>query len=59
MVRHLGRSRTRTAGRAPPSPCENDGLTLADHVGLLRDAGFNDVGTVWQFGNSHVLVAVR
>ncbi|WRQ83133.1 class I SAM-dependent methyltransferase [Streptomyces sp. MUM 178J] len=39
--------------------CEGNELTLSGHVALLREAGFSHVGTVWQFGNSHVLVAVR
>jgi SAM-dependent methyltransferase len=34
-------------------------LTLSRHVALLRQAGFAHVGPVWQFGNSHVLVAIR
>ncbi|MEW2399659.1 class I SAM-dependent methyltransferase [Streptomyces sp. NPDC046862] len=34
-------------------------LTLARHAELLRQAGFQHVGTVWQFGDSHVLVAIR
>ncbi|MFC5723900.1 class I SAM-dependent methyltransferase [Streptomyces gamaensis] len=33
--------------------------TLTEHTALLRAAGFQHVGPVWQFGNSHVLVAVR
>ncbi|MGW7098733.1 class I SAM-dependent methyltransferase [Streptomyces sp. NPDC054838] len=40
-------------------PCEGNDLPLSGHIELLREAGFQDVGTVWQFGNSHVLVAVR
>ncbi|KPC59244.1 class I SAM-dependent methyltransferase [Streptomyces chattanoogensis] len=39
--------------------CEGNDLTAADHVALLREAGFEDAGTVWQFGHSHVLVAIR
>ncbi|MER6995222.1 class I SAM-dependent methyltransferase [Streptomyces sp. NPDC000410] len=39
--------------------CEGNDLTLSGHVALLREAGFQHVGAVWQFGNSHVLVAVR
>ncbi|MFJ3923316.1 class I SAM-dependent methyltransferase [Streptomyces sp. NPDC090022] len=39
--------------------CEGNDLTLTDHLTLLREAGFEHVGTVWQFGNSHVVVAVR
>ncbi|MCX4545750.1 class I SAM-dependent methyltransferase [Streptomyces sp. NBC_01565] len=44
--------------RAHPR-CEGNDLTLTDHLVLLREAGFEHVGTVWQFGNSHVVVAVR
>ncbi|UQX04219.1 class I SAM-dependent methyltransferase [Streptomyces sp. RerS4] len=40
-------------------PCEGNDLTLTDHLCLLREAGFEHVGTVWQFGASHVVVAVR
>lgn len=36
-----------------------NGLGLAEHVGLLRAAGFAEVAPVWQFGDDHVLVAVR
>nr|WP_267245393.1 class I SAM-dependent methyltransferase [Streptomyces sp. PR69] len=39
--------------------CEGNDLTLSGHISLLRQAGFAHAGTVWQFGNSHVLVAVR
>ncbi|MEV8530525.1 class I SAM-dependent methyltransferase [Streptomyces sp. NPDC051211] len=39
--------------------CEGNDLTLSGHVSLLREAGFAHVGTVWQFGHSHVVVAVR
>nr|WSW47102.1 class I SAM-dependent methyltransferase [Streptomyces sp. NBC_01001] len=44
--------------RAHPR-CEGNDLTLTNHLALLREAGFEHVGTVWQFGNSHVVVAVR
>jgi SAM-dependent methyltransferase len=37
----------------------HNGLTLTRHIELLRQAGFTQAGPVWQFGNSHVLVAVR
>jgi trans-aconitate methyltransferase len=33
--------------------------TYDDHVRLLREAGFAEVGTVWQYGDDRVLVAVR
>lgn len=32
---------------------------LAVHVAALRDAGFSEVGTLWQHGNNRVLCAVR
>ncbi|MFJ3974161.1 class I SAM-dependent methyltransferase [Streptomyces sp. NPDC090021] len=38
---------------------EENGLTLTGHLSLLRDAGFEHVGTVWQVGPSRVLAAVR
>ncbi|MBV9026775.1 MAG: class I SAM-dependent methyltransferase [Streptomycetaceae bacterium] len=37
----------------------NNGLTVNRHAQLLRQAGFCQVGCVWQVGNSCVLVAVR
>jgi SAM-dependent methyltransferase len=37
---------------------END-LTVWQHAELLRQAGFAEAGPVWQFGDDHVLVAVR
>jgi SAM-dependent methyltransferase len=36
-----------------------DAPTLVGHRALLRDAGFSEAGTVWQFGHDRVLVAVR
>ncbi|MBE1594734.1 hypothetical protein [Streptomyces stelliscabiei] len=39
--------------------CEGNDLTLSGHVALLREAGFEHVGAVWQVGPSHVLAAVR
>ncbi|MBL1086519.1 class I SAM-dependent methyltransferase [Streptomyces actinomycinicus] len=36
-----------------------DDLSTARHAGLLRQAGFHHVTSVWQFGESHVLVAVK
>jgi trans-aconitate methyltransferase len=36
-----------------------DHLTAARHAELLREAGFSDVASVWQFGDSQVLVAVK
>ncbi|MFC9925847.1 class I SAM-dependent methyltransferase [Streptomyces sp. NPDC127190] len=34
-------------------------LSLADHLRLLRQAGFARAGTVWQYGDSCVVVALR
>jgi SAM-dependent methyltransferase len=34
-------------------------LSLADHLRLLRQAGFGHAGPVWQYGDSYVLVAIR
>lgn len=48
----------RTGERRHP-PCEGNDLSVSGHTELLREAGFGHAGTVWQFGNSHVLVAVR
>ncbi|MEU9122456.1 class I SAM-dependent methyltransferase [Streptomyces sp. NPDC048506] len=46
--------------RTRPLPSSaGEHLTLAGHTALLHEAGFAHVGSVWQFGNSHVLVAVR
>jgi trans-aconitate methyltransferase len=36
-----------------------NGLTVWQHADLLRQAGFAEAGPVWQFGDDHVLVAVR
>lgn len=36
-----------------------NGLTVWQHADLLRQAGFTEAGPVWQFGDDHVLVAVR
>ncbi|MEU2736108.1 class I SAM-dependent methyltransferase [Streptomyces sp. NPDC007095] len=37
----------------------DNGLTLARHIELLRQAGLQRITPVWQFGDSHVLVAVK
>jgi SAM-dependent methyltransferase len=37
----------------------SNGLSVAEHVDLLRAAGFASAGSVWQSGDDHVLVAVR
>lgn len=34
-------------------------LSLSDHVDVLRQSGFSEVGTVWQSGDDYVLVGVR
>ncbi|MFC5218423.1 class I SAM-dependent methyltransferase [Streptomyces coerulescens] len=34
-------------------------LSVSAHERLLRRAGFGHVGAVWQYGDSHVLVAIR
>lgn len=46
----------RRAGRAGGG---GDDLTVARHAELLREAGFRHVTSVWQFGDSRVLVAVK
>jgi SAM-dependent methyltransferase len=42
-------------------PIEHTGneLTVGQHAELLRAAGFAEAAPVWQFGDDHVLVAVR
>ncbi|GGT15270.1 class I SAM-dependent methyltransferase [Streptomyces purpureus] len=49
---------SRSGGRAHP-PCEGNDLSVSEHLTLLREAGFAHAGAVWQFGSSHVVVAVR
>lgn len=36
-----------------------NGFSVRDHAELLRKTGFSEIGTVWQSGDDHVLVAVR
>ncbi len=43
---------------APIDHTENT-LSVAQHAQLLRAAGFAEAAPVWQFGDDHVLVAVR
>ncbi|AEM83049.1 class I SAM-dependent methyltransferase [Streptomyces violaceusniger] len=52
---------TQREQRRPASGGGNEGghLTAARHAELLRQAGFGQVAPVWQFGDSHVLVAVK
>jgi len=38
---------------------DGGGLTAARHAELLKEAGFCHVASVWQFGDSRVLVAVK
>jgi SAM-dependent methyltransferase len=45
--------------RRPPSRGGDNQVSLSRHVGLLGEAGFEHVSPVWQFGDSHVLVAIR
>ncbi|GAA2347253.1 class I SAM-dependent methyltransferase [Saccharopolyspora halophila] len=44
--------------RAMPHGGDN-GLSVAEHVDLLRDAGFAEAGPLWQSGDDTVLVALR
>ncbi len=37
----------------------SNALSPAEHATLLRAAGFTSVGTVWQYGDDTVLVAIR
>ncbi|MER6527339.1 class I SAM-dependent methyltransferase [Streptomyces sp. NPDC001508] len=37
----------------------DNGLTLTRHTELLRQAGFHRITPVWQFGDSHVLAALK
>jgi hypothetical protein len=32
---------------------------LSTHVAALRDAGFTEIGTLWQYGDDRLLAAVR
>lgn len=45
----------------PPATTSDDtaGLPLSAHLRLLRQAGFAHAGSVWQYGDSHVVVAMR
>jgi SAM-dependent methyltransferase len=37
----------------------NTGLSVEDHLRMLRDAGFSAASAVWQFGDDFVVAAVR
>ncbi|GAA1167884.1 class I SAM-dependent methyltransferase [Streptomyces hebeiensis] len=45
--------------RRGPITEAGDAISLPRHVELLRRAGFEHAAPVWQFGDSHVLVATR
>ncbi|MGW4890473.1 class I SAM-dependent methyltransferase [Streptomyces murinus] len=45
--------------RAAQGSGAGDDLTATRHAELLREAGFRHVTSVWQFGDSRVLVAVK
>jgi hypothetical protein len=32
--------------------------TAAQHVAVLRAAGFTEIGTLWQYGDNRILCAV-
>ena len=50
---------TRERGARPIDHAVPELPLLPDHVGLLKVAGFAEVGTVWQHGDDRVLVALR
>ncbi|MCC3650427.1 class I SAM-dependent methyltransferase [Streptomyces sp. S07_1.15] len=50
---------SRRERRRPALGGNGNGLTPARHTELLRQAGFRRVTPVWQFGDSHVLTALR
>ncbi|MFE6054237.1 class I SAM-dependent methyltransferase [Kitasatospora sp. NPDC056446] len=47
------------ARQVPPSDGDGNGLSAAQHAELLLEAGFRQAGSVWQYGTSSVLVALR
>ncbi|QOV40290.1 class I SAM-dependent methyltransferase [Streptomyces ferrugineus] len=49
------RRRRQPAGGSDGAPS----LSVATHERLLRRAGFRHAGSVWQYGDSHVVVAIR
>lgn len=55
LARLLEQQHHRFAGKQRPASTP----TLADHVSALRDAGFAEVGTIWQRYSDRVLLAVR
>jgi SAM-dependent methyltransferase len=36
-----------------------ESMTLAAHLGALREAGFAEAGTLWQYGDNRLLCAIR
>ncbi|MEY9989302.1 SAM-dependent methyltransferase [Streptomyces sp. V4I8] len=50
---------TGTGGSASAGTGSVPCLSVSAHERLLRQAGFRHVGVVWQYGDSHVVVAVR
>jgi hypothetical protein len=63
----VGRREQRTRTRRPDQPAGRssaraqrpDVATFDDHMALLRQARFDEVGPVWQHGNDRGLVAGR
>jgi hypothetical protein len=51
----LGERTARFAGKGRP----DSKFRFDDHVAALRDAGFREVGTIWQVVSNRVLLAVR
>ncbi|MFJ7071557.1 methyltransferase domain-containing protein [Streptomyces sp. NPDC098781] len=51
--------RRRRHGRSATGTDSAARLTVPAHERLLRRAGFGHVGVVWQYGDSHVVVAIR
>ncbi|MFI1768363.1 class I SAM-dependent methyltransferase [Streptomyces sp. NPDC020800] len=48
------------SSRQPAAPADGTvGLPLSAHLRMLRQSGFAHAGSVWQYGDSHVVVAVR
>jgi hypothetical protein len=60
-VDDLDRQRARRIAR--DGDCDHHGslasTRLDKHVAALRDAGFVEIGTLWQRGDSRLLCAVR
>ncbi|MEQ4714870.1 class I SAM-dependent methyltransferase [Nonomuraea sp. B19D2] len=52
----LNEERRTTAGASHHG---SESRLLSDHVQALREAGFSEIGTLWQRGNNRLLCAVR